>query len=111
METVASFVNILLKIYVRKLIFQDNGKLEGSGRTSRNAIDSSSKQNRKEREREEFWMKQLRTVNPYGLNKDFGDSNIKDNDSMVDRNFPFLHKSSSSKIRGMKHTSINKVSH
>lgn len=51
METVASFVNILLKIYVRKLIFQDNGKLEGSGRTSRNAIDSSSKQNRKERER------------------------------------------------------------
>ena len=51
METVASFVNILLKIYVRKLIFQDNGKLEGSGRTSRNATDSSSKQNRKERER------------------------------------------------------------
>ena len=52
METVASFVNILLKIYVRTLIFQDSGKLEGSGRTSRNAIDSSSKQNRKERERE-----------------------------------------------------------
>ena len=41
-------------------------KLEGTGRTNRNAMDVTAKPVRKARER--YWMMELRTVHPYGLN-------------------------------------------
>ena len=81
-------------------------KLEGHGRTSRNAMDSSPTQYIKERVA--FWIKKL-TVHPCTFNKGFGDSGIKDNDSMIGQNFPSLHRNSSQKTRGIKHININKI--
>ena len=46
-------------------------KLEGIGRTDRNATDVTSKPVRKASER--YWMMELRTVYSYGLNDRVGD--------------------------------------
>ena len=51
-------------------------KLEGSGRTERKAIDKQASVVR--RKREDFWIKTLRTVYPYGLNDKLCDDFMKD---------------------------------
>ena len=46
-------------------------KLEGTGRTDRNTMDFAAKPIRKARET--YWMHELRTIFPYGLNDGIGD--------------------------------------
>ena len=51
-------------------------KLEGSGRTEHGGIDPKKTSFR--RKREDFWMRTLRTVHPYGLNDRVGDDFMRD---------------------------------
>ena len=51
-------------------------KLVGSGRTARNAIDATITSSR--RKREDYWMKTLRTIHPYGLNDRVGDDFMRE---------------------------------
>ena len=64
-------------------------KSDSSGRTS---------------EKGRLSINQLRTIYSYGLNKNFGESSKKDNDSVVGRNVPPLHRISSRETRGIKPT-------
>ena len=74
-------------------------KLEGSGRTERDAMDVSSKWQRKEREK--FWMMTLRTVFPYGLNDRIGDEYKRGNTrTAVGKRFPPLGRKFSRIARG-----------
>ena len=67
-------------------------KLEGSGRTERGAIDVKICRTR--RKREDFWMKTLRTVYPYGLNDRMGDDCVRDQISeRIGSKFPTLKRS------------------
>ena len=52
-------------------------KLEGTGRTERNTMDFAAKPLRKARET--YWMHELRTIFPYGLNDRIGDEFKTDN--------------------------------
>ena len=71
--------------------FQVIEKFEGSGRTERHAIDP--KITSKRRKREDFWMKTLRTVYPYGLNDRVGDDFMRDQASdRIGLKFPPLKR-------------------
>jgi len=74
-------------------------KLEGSGRTDRNAMDMGAKPLRKSREL--FWMLKLRTVYPYGLNDRVGDEWKKDDThDTVAKRFPRLERKHARNSRG-----------
>ena len=67
-------------------------KLVGSGRTARNAIDANITYSR--RKREDYWMKTLRTIHPYGLNDRVGDDFMRDQATeRIGSNFPTLKRS------------------
>ena len=64
-------------------------KLEGSGRTERDAIDLSARRKRHQKER--HWMLKMRTVYPFGLNDRVGDEFQKDGDeNLISSKFPKL---------------------
>ena len=56
-------------------------KLEGTGRTERNTMDFAAKPLQKAREA--YWMHELRTIFPYGLNDRIGDEFKTDNKHIV----------------------------
>ena len=77
-------------------------KLEGNGRTSRNAMDASITSLRKRKERE--WMLKMRTVFPYGLNDRIADDFVKeDTHVMVGAKFPPLPRKNERISRGLVH--------
>ena len=83
-------------------------KLVGTGRTARNAIDASMTSQRKKRE--EYWMKLLRTVYPYGLNDRVGDDYMKEQDtSMIGSKFPSLKRSYQRVSRGISRKGISQL--
>ena len=82
-------------------------KLEGDGRTERGALDPSLTQIRKQKEIK--WIKSLRTAYPYGLNDLIGESSSKNDIDCVGIKFPALNRKYS-RIRGIKHSLVNKLS-
>ena len=85
-------------------------KLEGTGRTERKAIDVSITSHR--RKREEFWMKTLRTVYPYGLNDRVSDDYMKDQDhDKIWLKFPPLKRVYSRIGRGINRKGHCKLDH
>lgn len=75
-----------------KYVVQILEKLEGSGRTERKTIDVTTTTLR--RKREDYWMKTLRTVYPYGLNDRVGDDYMKDQATeRIGLKFPTLKRS------------------
>ena len=65
-------------------------KLVGSGRTARNAIDVTTTSSR--RKRQDYWMKTLRTIHPYGLNDRIGDDFLRDQATdRIGSKFPTLN--------------------
>ena len=80
-------------------------KLEGTGRTDRNAMDVTSKPVRKARER--YWMIELRTAYPYGLVGDeYKTANTHIN---VANKFPSLPMIYIRANRGTLHKGISKL--
>ena len=77
-------------------------KLEGSGRTARNAIDPS--ETAKRRAREVSWMLKLRTVYPYGLN-DRIDEYQREQRKCIANKFPPLKRNFERQGRGKYHQS------
>ena len=67
-------------------------KLEGTGRTSRGALDASQTSKRKAREL--YWILKLRTAYPYGLNDRLGDEFTKcsANEGLIGKKFPPLSR-------------------
>ena len=63
-------------------------KIEGSGRTERNAMDVKVSSHRKQRE--DFWIKTIRTAYPYGLNDRLSNDYMKDqnNDRIGSKFYP-----------------------
>ena len=85
-------------------------KLEGTGRTERKAIDVGVTCHR--RKREEFWMKTLRTVYPYGLNDRVNDDYMKDQENdRVGLKFPPLKRVYSRIGRGANRKGHCKLNH
>ena len=85
-------------------------KIEGSGRTERNAIDPKETSFR--RKREDFWMKTLRTVHPYGLNDRVGDDFMRDQATdRIGLKFPPLKRSFDRRNRRVKRTGNNRFKH
>ena len=83
-------------------------KLEGSGRTDRNAMDISAKPLRKNREL--HWMMKLRTVYPYGLNDRIGDEWKKeDTHDTVAKRFPKLDRKYTRFSRGKTRYGVNSL--
>ena len=82
-------------------------KFEGSGRTEDDAIDPKVTSRR--RKREDFWMRTLRTVHPYGLNDRVGDDFMRDQatDKIGLKFFP-LKRSFDRGTRRAKRTGNNK---
>ena len=77
-------------------------KLEGNGRTERNALDPSVTSIRKDREM--FWIYQLRTLYPYGLNDRIGNEYKNDNTHrLVGKRFPPLNRTCPRIRRGIAH--------
>ena len=77
-------------------------KLEGNGRTKRNAMDASITAIRKRKEKE--WMLKMRTVFPYGLNDRLGDDFVKeDTHILVGTKFPALPRKHDRMSRGLAH--------
>ena len=72
-----SRTNVIWVSTEKKIVIE---KIEGSGRTDKNAIDSKVSSMRKKRE--DFWMKTLKTVYPYGLNDRVGDDFMRDQASI-----------------------------
>ena len=67
-------------------------KLVGSGRTARNAINVTITSSR--RKREDYWMKTLQTIHPYGLNYRVGDDFMRDQATeRIGYQFPTLKRS------------------
>ena len=64
-------------------------KCPGNGLTERKVVDKDKVSFRKSRKK--YWMLQLRTVYPYGLNLDFG-NNFKAGDAVIGINFPKIPK-------------------
>ena len=81
-------------------------KLEGTGRTDRNAMDVASKPVRKARER--YWMMELRTVYPYGLNDRVGDKTANTHINVANK-FPSLARKYIRANRGTLHKGISKL--
>jgi len=82
-------------------------KLEGDGRTSRGSLDPSLTQIRKKKET--TWITTLRTAYPYGLNDRIGDNLSRNDVTSVGSKFPPLSRKYS-RIRGIKHSKVNKIS-
>ena len=83
-------------------------KLEGTGRTERNAIDPA--ETSKRRAREVHWMLKLRTVFPYGLN-DRVDEYQREEKKCVAKKFPPLKRNFDRLSRGAYHNSPHGPSH
>ena len=85
-------------------------KLVGTGRTNRNAIDASITSYRKDRE--DYWIKLLRTAYPYGLNDRLSDDYMKDQDtSMIGLRFPPLKRSYQRLSRGLNRKGNTRLNH
>lgn len=85
-------------------------KLEGNGRTERGAIDSKITSLRKSREL--YWMLQLRTVYPYGLNDRVGNEFKRDTSgSLIGLNFPSLKRPYPRRCRGTRRKGEMKLDH
>ena len=83
-------------------------KLEGTGRTERNAMDVQSREPRKSRDTQ--WMLEVRTVYPYGLNDRIGDEYKDENThSAVFNKFPSLPRNFPRITRGKSHIGIAKM--
>ena len=82
-------------------------KLEGTGRTEEEAVDPKVTSSR--RKREDFWMRTLRTVHPYGLNDRVGDDFMRDQASdRIGKKFFPLKRSFDRGTRRSKRTGNNK---
>lgn len=93
-----------------KYVVQIVEKLEGSGRTERNAIDPAITTFR--RKREDFWMKTLRTVYPYGLNDHVGDDYMRDQArERIGSKSPSLKRSFNRGNRREKRKGTNNINH
>ena len=100
-----------------KYMVQILEKLPGTGRTERNAVDV--KQTSSRRKREDYWIKTLRTVFPYGLNDRVGDDFMRDQANVrIGLKFPSLkrtfdrvsRRNSRKGSKGMTHkTFLNKL--
>ena len=83
-------------------------KLEGTGRTDRDVMDITSKSIRKVREL--YWMMELRTVYPYGLNDRMGDEYKTENTHVnVANKFPSLPMKFIRVNRGTLHKGTSKL--
>ena len=84
-------------------------KLEGNGRTPRGAIDPSQTAHKKSREM--YWMLQLRTIYPYGLNDPVGDEyKREDSHHLVANRFPPLSRKHPRASRGLAYRGNNLTS-
>ena len=83
-------------------------KLEGTGRTERNTMDFAAKPLRKARET--YWMHELRTIFPYGLNDRIGDEFKTDNKHInVAAKFSSLPRKYSRANRGKNHKGVPRL--
>ena len=82
-------------------------KLEGTGRTDRGAMDVAAKPARKARER--YYMHELRTVYPYGLNDRVGDEYTDNTHINVSSKFSSLLRKHIRRSRGLKRNGVSKL--
>ena len=85
-------------------------KLEGTGRTEDNALDRDSTSIRKKRE--DYWIRTLRTVYPYGLNDKLGDDYMRDqNSSLIGLKFYTLKRNFNRTRRRISRVGTGKFNH